>query len=170
MIFPFKIRNTNTNTNTNSHDWDELNPEKEKEKKNGEWGGVRPWGRKMVVERGHEGGGWVRSWEGGWLVGYRCEMGEGYGHMGCVRWAREMRGLCEIHNGEPDMRESESCAWLLMAMWVRELRDEEGEAVVWVRELKDEERVYKIFILRVRVFKLFLILYIYTGRVRAGFA
>ena len=47
-------------------------------------------------------------------------MGEGYGHMGCARWAREMRGLCEMgegdervmrdQQGKPEMKELESCA------------------------------------------------------------
>ena len=42
-------------------------------------------------------------------------MGKGYGHMGCARWAREMRGLCKIGEGEPKMRELESCAFGLMS-------------------------------------------------------
>ena len=87
------------------------------------------WGCERVAKWGYEGGGRVRPWEGGWLVGYRCEMGEGD--------ERVMRD----QQGKPEMRELESCAWLLVAMWVRELRDEEGEATVWVRELRDEERV-----------------------------
>ena len=37
-------------------------------------------------------------------------MGKGYDHMGCTRWAREMRGLCEMGKGELEIRESESCA------------------------------------------------------------
>ena len=32
-------------------------------------------------------------------------MGKGYGDMGCARWAREMRGLCEIGEGGLNMRE-----------------------------------------------------------------
>ena len=32
------------------------------------------------------------------------------------------------------------------------------------------ERVYRIFILRVRVFKFFKILYMYMGQIRGGFA
>ena len=47
--------------------------------------------------------------DGGWhqsVGGYRCEMGE---DMGCARWAKEMRGLCEMGKGEPKMREL--CLW-----------------------------------------------------------
>ena len=124
MIFPFKITNTNTeiiNTNTNSHDWDELNPTK---KKNVERGEVRPWGRERVAKWGPEGGGWVKPWEGGWLAG--CEMGDGYG-----RWAREIKGAegCATmwdRRGWNGVERVESCAWLLVTVWVKELRDEEG--------------------------------------------
>ena len=123
MIFPFKITNTNTeiiNTNTNSHDWDELNPKK----KNGERGEVGPWGRERVAKWGLEGGGWVKPWEGGWLAG--CEMGDGYG-----RWAREIKGAegCATmwdRRGRNGVKRVESCAWLLVTVWVKELRDEEG--------------------------------------------
>ena len=121
MIFPFKITNTNTNpntninteiinTNTNSHDWDELNPKKKRERTR--WSeAIRPWE-----------GSWARPWEGSWLAKYRCEIGEGYG-----KWVREIRGLCELGEDKTEMRESKNCAWLLVTMWVRELRDEEGE-------------------------------------------
>ena len=126
MIFPFKITDTNTeiiNTNTNSHDWDELNPTKKK-KKNGERGEVRPWGRERVTKWGPKGGGWVKPWEGGWLAG--CEMGDGYG-----RWAREIKGAegCATmwdRRGRNGVKRVESCAWLLVTVWVKEPRDEEG--------------------------------------------
>ena len=156
MIFPFKITNTNTNINTNIEiintntklKWlRRFEPKKKKKKK-------RKKKKKMEneVERGHErvaewgceGGNWVRPWEGGWLAGYRCEMGEGYGHMGCVRWVREMRGLCEIGEGEMEMRESESCTWLIVAVWMRELRVEKVEVAMWVRELRDGESLEDI--------------------------
>ena len=120
--------------------WTQKNRKKKKKKEKKMENEVER-GHERVAEWGCEGGNWVRLWEGGWLVGYWCEMGEGYGQMGCVRWAREMRGLCEIGEGETEMRESESCTWLIVAVWMRELRVEKGEAAVWVRELRDEERV-----------------------------
>ena len=42
-------------------------------------------------------------------------MGEGYGHIGCARWAREMKGLCKMCEGKPKMRELESYACSLVS-------------------------------------------------------
>ena len=74
-------------------------------------------GRESEAERGSEGGSWARPWRGGWLARNQCEMGEEDERaQGCARSARTKRRT---------MRESESWAWLLVAVWVRELRDEE---------------------------------------------
>ena len=144
--FPFKVTKTNTNikiinTNTNSHDWDELDLEKKMENE---------------VEQDYEAirGSWARPWEGwlseavrGWLTG---RVWDGWGIWQMGKGDERDRGLCDrvrsvIVRTKQSWESKELCLCLtacgLVAVSVRELRDEEREAAVWVRELRDEEWV-----------------------------
>ena len=152
MIFPFKITNQTQISDFPFQNYKhkltwlkQIEPRKKKKKKKSRtrWSeAMRPWK-----------GSWVRSWGGqlseavrGWLT---SKLRDGWGIWQMGKKDERGRGLCDSARMKQSWEGRELCLCLTAC----------GLVAVWVRELRDEKWVLNIFILRVRVFNFFLILY-----------